>query len=214
MINKEAGNPVKTFRDPPSIMDSHFAEKDIEKAKANGRLLSVSLLLSNACNLKCLYCYRDAGSPSNGSITAEEWKDVLIQAKNLGARNVRIPGSGEPLLDPIFFDSFSFPLVEFSNSIGLPVTFFTNGTLMTSELALILHKQDICVVTKLNSFRPEVQDYLAGVRGASEGIMRGLQLLIEAGFTEGLPTRLGIDTVIVSQNYDEIPQLWRWARRN
>lgn len=138
------------YQGPPSIMGSHFEERDITQARANGCLLSVTLLLSNACNLRCLYCYRDAGSPSNGQLSTDEWKDILFQAKDLGARTVRIPGSGEPLLDPAFCDGCSFPLIEFSNSIGLPTTFFTNGTLLTSDLALTLRKHDVCVVTKLN----------------------------------------------------------------
>jgi len=212
MQNRRAVDAEAKFKDPPSIMGSQFTETDIEDAKANCRILSVSLLLSNACNLKCVYCYRDAGALSNDLLSINEWRDVLLQAKSLGARTVRIPGSGEPLLDPAFYNGYSLPLIEFSNSIGLSVTFFTNGTLLTSELAVILRNYDVCVVTKLNSFRPEIQDELAGVRGASERIMRGLEFLIKAGFARESPTRLGIDTVIVSDNYDEIPKLFLYCR--
>jgi MoaA/NifB/PqqE/SkfB family radical SAM enzyme len=141
-----------------------------------------------------------------------EWNSVLLQAKDLGAKSVWIPGSGEPLLDPVFCDGRSFPLLELCKSLGLPVTFFTNGTLLTEELVATLSELDVSVVTKLNSFVPEIQDYLAGMDGAHVSIMRGLHLLMSAGLAVGRVPRLGIDTVIVRQNYREIADIFRFCR--
>jgi MoaA/NifB/PqqE/SkfB family radical SAM enzyme len=202
------------YESPPALMGSSFSKNDILKARTNSRILSVSLLLSNVCNLNCLYCYRDAGKTSQNALSIDDWKDVLLQCKKQGARSVRIPGSGEPFLDPSFFKGDRFGLIEFSNSIGLPVTFFTNGTHITKDIAYLLRQYDVCVVAKLNSFRAEVQDYLAGVRGTSLNIMSGINHLIDAGFNSEIPTRLGIDTVIVSRNYDEIPTIFKYCRNN
>ena len=200
------------FRHPPAIMGSLFDDKDVESARVSGRLLSVTLLLSNACNLNCLYCYRDAGSLAGTAFSLHQWRDVLLQARDLGAKHVWIPGSGEPLLDPVFFDGRSFPLLELCNSLALSVTFFTNGTLIDRSVASRLRGFDVSVVTKLNSFIPHTQDYLAGKDNVFSDIRRGLGFLLEAGLADQSPSRLGIDTVIVQQNYSEIPDIFRFCR--
>lgn len=203
---------MSRFKPPPLVLGSCFDEAEVERARVAGRLLSVSLLLSNACNLKCLYCYRDAGTHSDCGFSLRQWEEVLRQAQELGARSVWIPGSGEPLLDPVFCEGHSFPLLKLCNSLGLRVTFFTNGTALTARLADALKDHDVSVVTKLNSLDPTIQDFLAGVPGAYGAIRRGLDLLLSAGFTEGPVSRLGIDTVVVSQNYQEIPAIYRFCR--
>lgn len=197
---------------PPLIRGSFFRSDEIERVRVNHTLLSVSLLLSNACNLRCMYCYRDAGAQDTQLFILKEWKEVLTQVKALGARNVWIPGSGEPMLDPVFYYAGNFPLIELANSLGLSVTFFTNGTLLTKQLVRLIKQYDVSVITKLNSFNPAVQDYLAGKSNVFEKVWRGLTLLIEAGFADNHSSRLGIDTVIVAQNYDEIPEMFKFCR--
>jgi hypothetical protein len=54
----------------------------------------------------------------------------------------------------------------------------------------------------MNSLRPEVQDILAGKKGASSAIRDGLTQLMEAGYpTQDLP--MGAQTVICRQNLEE-----------
>jgi radical SAM protein with 4Fe4S-binding SPASM domain len=203
---------LNTFSPPPTISGSSFNEQDIEDARKSKSLLSLSLLLSNACNLECRYCYRDAGPSEKISLSLNEWRNIILQAKDLGARNVWIPGSGEPLLDPNFCDGHTFPLIKICNSIGLSVTFFTNGTLLTPDLVNELRSFDVSVVAKLNSFDPDIQDYLAGRTNVSKNIRLGLQYLLDGGFADGSPSRLGLDTVIVAQNINEIPTIFKYCR--
>lgn len=94
----------------------------------------------------------------------------------------------------------------------MSVTFFTNGTLLNDALVAVIKTLDVSVVAKLNSFVPHIQDYLVGKNGASEAIWRGVNLLLDAGLADESPTRLGIDTVIVAQNYCEMPRLFRFCR--
>ncbi|MDD3247038.1 MAG: hypothetical protein PHF18_09350 [Methanosarcina sp.] len=49
---------------------------------------------------------------------------------------------------------------------------------MTEELAGFLYEHNASVMGKLDSLRPEVQDYLAGGEGAFEDIKTGLENLI------------------------------------
>ena len=212
VIKNQAVTKDLMFKSPPFIDGTNFSKEEIDNAKKQNRLLSITLLLSNACNLKCKYCYRDAGKPFHHTFTINEWKDILLQAKELGARSVWIPGSGEPFLDPSFFNGQTFPLLELCCELDLSVAFFTNGTQITEESVSQLSNLGISVITKLNSFVPETQDYLTGIKNSYKEIRKGLDLLIEAGLAEKIPSHLAIDTVIVRQNYLEIPSIFEFCR--
>lgn len=201
---------------PPVLNGLGFSRKEVNKARENHRLLSVTLFVGNKCNLRCLYCYRDAGKKEENELTLEERILVLIQARELGAKTVIVPGAGEPLLDPLFYDRKheSFPIINIANSLGMHVVLFTNGTFITKENAKVLAQKDVSVVAKLNSTfcSPGIQDFLAGVKGAHKKIHAGLNALLDAELCKG--NRLGIDSVIVKQNYDNIPHIFELCRRN
>jgi len=185
-----------------------FPDEDIERCKKQGGLLSVELEFTRKCNLRCIYCYSSAGESRDNELTLDEIKDVILQAKDLGARKIILLGGGEPLLY-----SGVFEIVDFIHSLGISQILFTNGVLIDKQAAERLYGRDVSVVIKHNSFDPGVQDYLAGVRGAYERIHKGLKNLLETGYPDRT-VALGIQTIICNQNKQEIPDMWRWARNN
>lgn len=199
---------------PPNIAFSGFSDAEIRNAQTNGKLLSITLLLGDQCNLKCLYCYRDAGKKENHELNIADWKSILLQAKDLGAKNVWIPGSGEPMLDINFFNGENYPILEICKELNLTTTFFTNGTYFTDANLEKLRHYKTSVITKLNSFQEDTQDYLAGEPSISKRIYQGLNLLIKHGLNKYHPTRLGIDTVITAFNYEEIEEIFKHCREN
>ncbi|HNW38114.1 MAG TPA: radical SAM protein, partial [Methanosarcina vacuolata] len=88
-------------------------------------------------------------------------------------------GGGEPTLYPSFRD-----LITYIDSLEIIPVIFSNTVLMTEELAGFLYKHNASVMGKLDSLKPEVQDYLAGRAGASEDIRKGLRNLLKAGFSK------------------------------
>jgi MoaA/NifB/PqqE/SkfB family radical SAM enzyme len=183
-----------------------FDDKEIGTCLTNKGLLSIELEFTRRCNLRCGYCYSNAGEPADNELGIEEIKSVIEQAKEMGARKVILLGGGEPLMYPGLRE-----VVHYISSAGLQQVLFTNGTLINKETARFLFDNDVYVIIKSNSRKPEVQDMLAGVKDASRGIRRGLDLLMEAGYpSEG--AGLGIQSVICRQNIDELPEMWIWAR--
>lgn len=81
-------------------------------------------------------------------------------------------------------------LVEFIDSIGMTLVFFTNGVMINKNIAEYLFKKNVSVITKFNSFKSEIQDLLVGVEGAHKKIWQGLKNLIEVGFNKTSLTRL------------------------
>ena len=87
---------------------------------------SVSLQLTNACNLACSYCYSDSGKLLPLELSAEQFEQIVVKIRQLlGANaNVTLTG-GEPLLVPWAID-----VAEWVVQAGLRLTLLTNGTLI------------------------------------------------------------------------------------
>jgi radical SAM protein with 4Fe4S-binding SPASM domain len=171
-------------------------------------LLSIELEFTRKCNLRCIYCYSTAGEPRDDELGTKELKSVIYQSKELGAKKIILLGGGEPLLYEDFED-----IVLYIHSLGLKQVLFTNGTLLNKDIARFMLRKRVSIIIKQNSFNPEIQDMLAGIRGAFENIQRGIKVLMDAGYPHGDAT-LGIQTIICRQNIHELPSMWIWAREN
>ncbi len=185
-----------------------FTDEEISECLNKKGLLSIELEFTKKCNLRCLYCYSSAGEPAKNELSIDELKSVIYQAKELGAKKIVLLGGGEPLL----YDGLE-NIINYIKSIGLDQVLFTNGTLISRELAKFLFKNKVSVIVKHNSLNADIQDMLAGVKGSFKNIRKGLELLIETGY----PARdvpLGIQTIICRQNINELPLMWIWAREN
>ncbi len=130
-------------------------------------------------------------------LSRSEIKDVILQAKELGARKIIILG-GEPSIYPHLVE-----MILFLREQGLAIEMFTNGSGIDSSLAAVLAEARVRVALKMNSRDEEIQDRLAGKKGAFKIINRALRHLQEAGY----PSReqfLAISTVICRPEYQRI----------
>jgi len=186
-----------------------FTEEEKQKAREENKLLTLSIFMDSGCNLKCKYCFTNAGKKSKNNLSLEEYKRIISEAKELGAKTVLIAGYGEPLLDEKLL-----PIIKYTTELDMTTVFFTNNIMITKEVAKTLYENNCSVITKLNSFEGGVQDYLSGVPGSFKKISTGRENLIEAGFNKTNPTRLGIETVVTKQNKDEIKKIVNFAIEN
>ena len=142
------------------LYNLEFTEEEIKKAVAEDRLLSMEIEFSRICNFRCSYCYVPEKKEHRGELSRDEIKDVILQAKELGARKIIILG-GEPSIYPHLPE-----MLHFLAEHGFEVEMFTNGTGVDAKLAKLLAELKVRVVLKLNSQKREVQDRLAGREGA------------------------------------------------
>jgi len=193
------------------VADVRFHNSLVDDRKHPGphKLLSVSPFLGATCNLNCAYCYTDAGIPHKNELTPGDLKSIIDQGRALGAQTVVIAGTGEPLLDKNLM-----PFLQYIHNQGMTTVLYTNGTLVTPEIADRLYELDVSPLVKMNSLNEGVQDKLTRRRGSFKGIQRALRIFMERGFNKAEPTRLGIESVICKPNLSEIPEIFRWARRN
>ena len=186
-----------------------FTLDEVRAAAAENRLLATEVEFNRVCNYRCPYCYADDGKggcpTDDGVLTSEEIDSVIDQVAALGARKVVILG-GEPLL----YKGLEDKLARIDR-LGMRSEIFTNGALLTPELAATLFKYRARVALKFNSLVPEVQEKMTGVRGALDKCFRAIKLLRDAGYGNE-PGLLAASSVICSYNVDGMAGLWRWLR--
>lgn len=187
-----------------SIYGAEFSREEIEAASKAGRLLSMEIEFNSVCNFRCLYCYAANQSNSAAELGVEEFRDVILQARDLGARKIIILG-GEPMLYPHLLD-----MIRFIRDLGMEIEMFTNGANITIDTARELYANRVVVALKMNTFDEKVQDLLSGRSGAYRQIQTAFNNLKAAGYPTGVP--MGISTVICRQNIHELADMWIWLR--
>jgi MoaA/NifB/PqqE/SkfB family radical SAM enzyme len=130
-------------------------------------------------------------------------KSVIDQACDFGVRSVVYLGGGEPLLYPHFW-----PLVQYMARRGIVPVVFTNGTLMTPDIAERLFDLGASVLVKCDGSEA-TQDQMTG-QGTYRLIRAAFEMLLRSGFANsraGPVTRLGVSICATRTNYQEIPAI-------
>ncbi|MDD3028855.1 MAG: radical SAM protein [Alphaproteobacteria bacterium] len=199
---------------PETVLDL-FTPEEVDDARRHGKLLSMELELTNACNAACKYCYRFAAEgpqpPSPDELTLEQIEGAVRLAHSKhGLRSICILG-GEPLIPSVRKKYIG--LLEVCNELGIRHLTVTNGLFLTEQTVQTLHDLKASVCVKLNGMTPETHDSLVGVKGAHNKSMEGFNRLISLGYGRGNKEyQLAFETVIVRDNYDQIEDMWVWAR--
>ncbi len=187
------------------LYNLEFTEEEIKDAVADGRLLSMEIEFSRICNFRCSYCYVPEKKECRGELSKDELKDVILQARKMGARKIIILG-GEPSIYPHLLE-----MLNFLAGHAFEVEMFTNGTGVDERLAGLMAELKVRVVLKLNSRKKEVQDRLAGRDGAYDIIQTAFGHLKAAGYPSD-DLFLALSTVICQPNFDELVDMWQWVR--
>ena len=112
------------------------------------KIKKLGLFLTSNCNFKCIYCCVQTGEDPPDKLNFCELKDILVQARSMGAKYLVIPGKGEPLLDVNFF-----PLIEYAQKIGMVCEVNTNMSLINKDIARWLFDRKVHITAKLNSLK-------------------------------------------------------------
>ena len=193
------------LRNPPLIAGLDYSEDEIKFSLRQNKLLMLTIFTTKKCNLKCPYCFTHSWKENN-LLSLNEYKDIIAQSKQLGAKSVWWVGTGEPFLYEHWKE-----LIEFITELDLWVGIYTNGTSITKEIASFLKEQNVSLYVKMNSFKKEVQNKLVGNIGDAFNLIKNsINNLLDVKFND--INRFAIETVITKLNYDEIPKIFRWCR--
>src|SRR3989338_271046 len=196
----------------PIIKGLNINNQQLNEAEKNNKMLLIDIETSNICNLNCQYCFRDVYGGHialKQELPLEKRLELIRQAKSIGCETIKITGAGEP-----FADKNIWPMIELSNQLGMWVLIFTNGSLITKEVAERLYKMNVSLIVKANSFDEQKEDKMVGRKGYAKIRNNVFDILFEMGFNKTIPTRLGRDLVIASINKEEVYDSLRWCRKN
>lgn len=160
----------------------------------------VSWNTTNACNMYCDHCYRDAGCRAEEELSTAEAKTLLEQIARANFK-IMIFSGGEPLMRPDIVE-----LVAYATSLGLRPVFGTNGTLITLEMAQKLKDAGAMGMgISLDSMNKEKHNQFRKFPGAWEGAVQGMRNCCAVG----LPFQ--IHTTVMEWNNHELEALTDFA---
>lgn len=90
---------------------------------------TVTLELTNACNLRCKHCFSFAGESFADELSYEEIRRVLKELQDMGTMEIDF-GGGEPFLRPDLLE-----VLDATQSLDFEIVLLTNGTLIDDAKA-------------------------------------------------------------------------------
>ncbi|HOD99898.1 MAG TPA: radical SAM protein [Kiritimatiellia bacterium] len=167
--------------------------------------VAVLFELTRRCNLRCVHCYlgdqiaqhrRQAEELSTPAI-----KEAMAEWVAAGCLTMTLTG-GEPLLHPDFAEIY-----RHARELGLVVTVFTNGTLVTPEtVSLFQEFPPRKVEISLYGATAATHDRVTGQPGSHARAWAGIRRLLAGG------VRVELKSVLLTLNRHELDALEAQAR--
>lgn len=160
--------------------------------------------ITERCNLSCLHCFINqavCNKVARGSeLSTKEISDILDEIANAGCLFLTLTG-GEPLIRPDFSEIYLY-----ARGKGMLVTLFTNGTMITPQIADTLATSPPQLVDiSLYGATKETYERVTQVKGSFDRCLRGIKLLLQRGI------KVGIKAVLMTVNQHELPQIQNMA---
>src|SRR5437660_4117646 len=166
--------------------------------------VEVSLEVTRRCPLECQHCYNNLPmgdmDARSREMTTEEHFRVLDELVEMGCFWLLYTG-GEIFARKDFLEIYTY-----AKKKGFLITLFTNGTLITEEIADYLAEwPPFAIEITLYGRTRETYEALTAVPGSYDRCLRGIRLLQE----RGLPLKL--KTVATSVNKHEVLAMKHFA---
>lgn len=169
---------------------------------------SLSIILSQICNMECTYCYAQKGHSSD-IISLEKIKvsvDYFHNKNNKGLERIVFIGGGEPMMTwPLLRDSILF----IRQNYNIPCSVITNGSILSDEQCDFFVDNNVRVIVSFDIL-PEIQDSQRPIKGfKSHGIVsKNIDYLLTKG-----DVCKGFRSTITELNVDKMEDMVREVAR-
>ena len=159
-----------------------------------------SIEVTQRCNNRCVHCYNNLAAGNKAALEKELSLDehcrIIDEIAGFGCLWLLFTG-GEIFLRKDFLDIYTY-----AKKKGLLITLFTNGTLITPDIADYLAQfPPFSIEITLYGSTQKTYESITGVPGSYDRCLRGTRLLMD----RKLPLKL--KTMAISQNKHEISQM-------
>ena len=180
--------------------DSHSSSQKTGAMPGSGPVVVWNA--TKTCNLECVHCYADAEIKRFiGELSTEEAQRMIEDLSAFKVPALLISG-GEPLVRPDIFD-----LADYATSLGVRVTFSTNGTLIDQKKAERLKKIGVTYVGISIDGGEERHDHFRGKVGAFKEAVKGIRNCRAAGI------RVGVRFTVTQENLGELDNVFRFVEK-
>jgi len=158
--------------------------------------ISATLELTRRCNFRCAHCYlgdQAAQHQLRGQeLDTEAIKISLSEWAEAGCLYLTLTG-GEPMMRSDFAEIY-----RHARELGMVVTVFSNGTLVTDEIVSLFQElPPRKVEISIYGATPDTFEAVTGVSGSHERTWAGIRCLQEGGI------RIGLKTLLLTTNQHE-----------
>jgi len=165
--------------------------------------LTVTVIPGLDCNLRCKMCF-NWETPRREVLSSKIWTSFIksIEEYKPQYNSIEVSiGGGEPYLHNYVFD-----IIKICKKSGFHSNIATNGTLLTNSMIKESLNNGLTRITfSLDSLNEETHDRFRGIKGTYKKTMNAIVYLHKIKKFE-----LGITTVLMRGNLDDILPLNRW----
>lgn len=176
----------------------------LAKAAATRTPLSVSFELTRRCNFRCVHCYlgdqESIHHHRHRELDTDTVLDLLDEMVEAGTLFLTLTG-GDPMLRPDFIRIY-----EHAVCIGLLVSVYCNGSLVTDEITATFSKYPPRIIeVTLYGATHETFESITQRPGSFAACMKGIARLRKA------KVRLRLKTMVMTLNYEELSVIRKTA---
>lgn len=160
-------------------------------------ITSVSLKITNKCNLNCTMCgfarNKTIQNSRRDDLPVEVWKEAIDKLSELGVKTISLLG-GEPLLYDDIIEIMTYIKQKKINTI---IT--TNGVFLKNYYKELIDLEILRINISLDSF-PETHDKIRGQVGCFHSTMDGIKKISQYKKLKGKESPEIIINVVISEN--------------
>lgn len=195
---------IRFIKDKPRLF-LRIADNIIRvKIFGQNRLRNTQIALTYGCNFRCEFCSATTLHDKKKELTTEQVKHVWDEIKKLGVIHVDLTG-GEPTLRKDLTEIIKY----ISKNNDVIVSIATNGYLLREEKIREWKKAGLnSIFLSLHSMNPTVQDAITKVKGSYKRVIESAKI------AKSLGLNVCINTVLTSENFDDVKRISEYARKN
>lgn len=162
---------------------------------------SLNVTLTNNCNLKCIMCFANEEKFEVSNNILEEIKNIIPYLQNISWMG------GEVFLYKDFID-----LLQWTSQYSVRQEIITNGLLLDEKTIKILLTNHIDITISVDGISKDVYENIR-LNGNFEKLLEILSQINKIRKELNSTSRLKLNTVIIKNNYHQIPDFLEFANK-